>query len=267
MIVILIFALLALICLLLMISTLWVHYTHVHLGKPSANKLTVVQITDLHGRTRFMNGSLSQLVNKVKPGYVMVTGDLASRLPSFHNVLAEVRRITCPHRYFVPGNHERQELVSRQRRRYSQDEYAQILRMVEAANLKVLSNQGTSIQISDKRILIYGFDNSINKEEQLTLTAEDIQQYDYVIMLAHSPSIIHTALSGKVPWDLLLVGHTHGGQIRLLDRTIGAYKHCHVGLKALDSRKMFYINRGLGTARIPIRWACPPEIAVFHIYL
>jgi predicted MPP superfamily phosphohydrolase len=97
----------------------------------------------------------------------------------------------------------------------------------------------------------------------MTLGKEEIQSYDYVIMLAHSPSIVN--LVQDLPFDLLLVGHTHGGQIRFLNRTIGSYKHYHVGLRQLDKRRHFFINRGLGTVKIPIRMSCFPEFAVFKI--
>ena len=84
-------------------------------------------------------------------------------------------------------------------------------------------------------------------------------------MLAHSPSIIKLLQEGNVLYDLLLTGHTHGGQIRLRNHTIGAYKHFHTGIKNVDKRRRFYINRGLGTVKIPVRLGSPPEIAVFTI--
>ncbi|MED3501005.1 hypothetical protein [Brevibacillus agri] len=57
----------------------------------------------------------------------------------------------------------------------------------------------------------------------------------------------------------------HGGQVRIFGRTIGAYKHFHVGQKADENVGLFGISRGLGTARLPVRLFCFPEITVYRI--
>lgn len=238
-------------------NTFWVKYSSIQLGDQAKKNFTVVQISDLHGQTHFINGALSKMVNNVNPDLVMITGDLASTKGQLDKVLKEIRRIKCSHLFFVPGNHER----------YSDQDYDEIIRTIQESNIAVLSNRGFPIDMGEKKWLVYGFDNSINGKERLTLSGEELQSYDFVIMLSHSPSIIKSALDNQIPYDLLLVGHTHGGQIRLLGHTIGAYKDYHVGLKRLDKRKHFYIHRGLGTSRIPIRVACSPEIAIFKIGL
>lgn len=85
------------------------------------------------------------------------------------------------------------------------------------------------------------------------------------IFLAHSPNIISLIYNEDLKADLLLSGHTHGGQIRLFNRTVGAYKHFHVGQKEDQSVGVFGISRGLGTSRLPIRLNCFPEITVYMI--
>ncbi|OAS16550.1 metallophosphoesterase [Paenibacillus oryzisoli] len=261
-------ALIVLLALFIIYSTLWVKYSFTQLGDPVKENVTLVQISDLHGQTRFINGSLSTLVNNVNPDFVMITGDLASTKEQLDQVLMEIRQIKCERLLFVPGNHERYGVVQSRLQLCSDQDYEEILRTIQDANITVLSNRDFPVEIGDKKWLIYGFDNSLYGKEKLHISAEKLQNYDVIIMLAHSPSIIETSLHQHIPYDLLLVGHTHGGQIRLLGRTIGAYKNYHVGLKRIDKRKHFYINRGLGTSRLlPIRLACSPEIAVFKIGL
>jgi predicted MPP superfamily phosphohydrolase len=260
--------LLVLAALFIVYSTYWVKYSHVQLGDPTSKKVTVVQISDLHGQTQFINGYLSKMVNRVNPDLVMITGDLASTQEQLDKVLEEIRQIKCESLFFVPGNHERYGLVQSRFQLNSDQDYEAILRTIQDANITVLSNREFPVDIGDKKFLIYGFDNSLYGKERLTMRVEDLQSFDVIIMLAHSPSIIETSLQPHIPFDLLLVGHTHGGQIRLFGHTIGAYKNYHVGLKRIDQRKHFYINRGLGTSRLfPIRVACSPEIAVFKIGL
>ncbi|WP_147384563.1 metallophosphoesterase [Paenibacillus sp. 1011MAR3C5] len=199
--------------------------------------MTVVHLTDLHGRTRFINSRISQRVNRLHPDHIIITGDLA-------------------------GNYERETRSGIRKRRYTEQEYRDIIQSLQLMNVNVLTN---SSYITRQQGLVYGFDNSIYGNERLTLSRAELERSDYTIMLAHSSGIIDLLQESKLPFDLLLAGHTHGGQIRLWDRTIGAYKHFHSGLKALDGRRHFYINRGLGTVKIPVRLGCPPEIAVFRV--
>src|SRR4051794_21769144 len=104
-------AILVLGALFLAYSTYWVQYTHVHLGDPQKKSFTVVQISDLHGQTRFINGTLSKMVNNVKPDLVMITGDLATSPSELTKVLEEISKIECQHQFFVSGNHERKVMV------------------------------------------------------------------------------------------------------------------------------------------------------------
>ncbi len=250
----------------LLCETLVVRRTEHWLGTPDLSKFTVVQLSDLHGRTRFLNGTISEIVNRAQPDCVMITGDLVSRKSELNRVLAELKKIHCRSIYFVPGNYEREGLERFYRKRtYESEEYEEITRSLQEQGITVLENNGVSVALNEERLYIYGFDNSIYGNEQIRSNTGDWQSSDYVILLAHSPSIIGLLEASPLPYDLLLTGHTHGGQVRFLGRTIGAYKHFHVGLKRLCGRKHFYINRGLGTVKLPVRIACPPEIAVFHI--
>jgi predicted MPP superfamily phosphohydrolase len=247
------------------VQTLWIKRSHYQLNGPAEASFKVVQLSDLHGRIRFMNGSLSHIVNKANPDYVMITGDLVSKRSQLNKVLTEIRKIDCPHIYFVPGNYEREGLDGFRKRLYTRQEYDDIIRSIEELSIVVLSNRGVPIGRDEANCLLYGFDNSIYGNERLTLNVSEIAGYDYVILLAHSPSIIDLVRKRRLPFDLLLAGHTHGGQIRLFGRTIGTYKNFHVGLQQLDRCSYFFIHRGSGTVKVPVRIACFPEIAVFEI--
>ncbi|MDF2670668.1 MAG: hypothetical protein K0R67_2974 [Paenibacillus sp.] len=249
------------------IETLVVRKSCYSLNHPTSDeRFTVVQLTDLHGRTRFINGSLSSIVNSIRPDYVMITGDLVTRMNQIGAVLDQLRQIECRSIYFVPGNYEREGVQGFSKRTYTAEEYTHLMKLLMEQGITVLENSEASMNgEGGRRLFVYGFDNSIYGNEQLSSKAEDWLGYDYVILLAHSPSIIEFVERSQLPYDLLLVGHTHGGQVRIWNRTIGAYKHFHVGMKHLGGRKHFFINRGLGTVKLPVRFACPPEIAVFRI--
>lgn len=65
--------------LVLVVQTLYVKLTYNPLNYNLAMKFKSVQLSDLHGRTRFINGSISEIVNKIQPDYVLITGDRTSK--------------------------------------------------------------------------------------------------------------------------------------------------------------------------------------------
>lgn len=257
----------------LVICTNWVRRSVYRLDSTLDTNIRVVHLSDLHGRTRFINGSLSKQVNRLEPDYVLLTGDLISKLSQLPRVLNEIRKIRSPHLLFVPGNYEREGLDGVRKRMYSEQEYDHIVQALQAHNITVLSNSGVTFggqgqgqgQGHAKKGLIYGFDNSIYGNERLTMETGELQQNDYIILMAHSPNIVKLLQEQDLPYDLLLTGHTHGGQVRLFNRTIGAYRHYHVGMKQIDSRRHFFIHRGLGTVKLPFRFGVFPEVVLFQI--
>lgn len=89
----------------------------------------------------------------------------------------------------------------------------------------------------------------------------------FSILLAHSPDYaVPAAASG---FDLVLSGHTHGGQVRL--PLLGApLVHITLGQKFVQGLNqigstMVYTNRGLGTVWQPVRFLCRPEITLLHL--
>lgn len=249
----------------MLVETNYVMVSRYDFTKELSMNVKVVQLSDIHGRTRFLNGSISELVNRIQPDYVFVTGDLATRENELEPVLQELGRIKCRSIMFIPGNYERQTRVGWGKRNYSEEEYRDIGRKLLEHGIIPLGNEGIEEEVRGRRLLVYGFDNSIYGNEQVSIQSDAWRDKDCFIVLAHSPSIITFVERNKLNYNLLLTGHTHGGQIRLFGRTIGAYRHFHAGLKRMGECQYYYINRGLGTVKLPVRLGCPPEIAVFEL--
>ncbi|MDZ7725157.1 MAG: metallophosphoesterase [candidate division KSB1 bacterium] len=108
-----------------------------------------------------------------------------------------------------------------------------------------------------------------NYEEQaVPVMADQISVSIYKILLAHSPKAFEYSRESSV--DLQLSGHTHGGQIRL--PFVGSPVVWRNKMESMYSQGLFqennttlYVNRGLGTAWVPIRLFCPPEITVIEL--
>ncbi|NDI35463.1 metallophosphoesterase [Chengkuizengella sediminis] len=244
-------------------STLFVKVVShkIHLDLPAPIK--IVHLSDLHGRTTFLNGKLSKIVNSIDPDLVFITGDLVSRSKQLPKVLNELKRINTSKTFFVPGNYEREHSHGFKKRKLSNAEYLKNVETIGSL-CRYLENSGEKMNLNGTKISIYGFDNSIYGLEEDNCNFKQNTK-EVKILLAHSPSIIHYIDQHKLPYNLLLTGHTHGGQIRFFDKTFGAYKHFHLGMKKINSRSFFYINRGLGTVKLPIRINCYPEISVIRM--
>lgn len=88
-----------------------------------------------------------------------------------------------------------------------------------------------------------------------------------MILLSHEPDFADHTVGRKV--DLVLSGHTHGGQILipflppLLLPGMGR-KYVHGHFRFGDGMQL-YVNRGIGAVDLPFRFRCPPEVTVLTL--
>jgi predicted MPP superfamily phosphohydrolase len=105
------------------------------------------------------------------------------------------------------------------------------------------------------------------EREGIRVAASGIPDGAFRLLLAHSPDMVRPAEDLGI--DLVLAGHTHGGQIRLPG--IGALfsqtnlgRHYASGMFSFGHTKL-YVNRGIGNALVPFRLFCRPELTVIHL--
>jgi len=139
--------------------------------------------------------------------------------------------------------------------------------------IHVLCNESERIQRGSSHIRLAGIDDLMVKRDDLRQALEETNWNETRILLSHNPAIIREAARAGV--DLVLSGHTHGGQInwRLLtgrkDRKIARWlrrpsRRLMRGYAQLGSTQL-YVNRGLGTVVVPLRYGCPPEVTLLEI--
>lgn len=223
--------------------------------------LNYIHISDLHGKTWFLNGSLSRKINRKWPDFVVVTGDLTDHDGQLSRVISELAYISCPV-FMVLGNHDRVEEGGVQAKK---ERNLALLRaeVAKHEHLKLLVNEAVTFIAKGKSVSIYGFDNSRYGNE--IFNQVDAMVGEYKILLAHSPSIAKKVVAKQIDFQHLLVGHTHGNQISipLLKRT--KFFKPHVGLMEIGEFKYISISKGLGTTRIPIRINSNPEMVIYKI--
>ena len=138
---------------------------------------------------------------------------------------------------------------------------------MNAADFDVLKNAGETISLANgKRVFIGGLDDSLLGSPSIDETLSYRQGYDYSVLLTHEPDVADGFVGTNT--QLVLAGHSHGGQIRLpfyQVTNVLAKKYVR-GLYELSDHTKLYVNTGLGTTAIHARLGVPPEISVFQLH-
>lgn len=234
------------------------HYTIQITNLPDEfNSFTILHLSDLHSKEYGSNqSSLLKLIRCEKFDMVALTGDfIDKRNPQVEPLNSLITGLVDKPIFFVPGNHEwstqyymRDNLVSQ--------------------GVKVLDNNAIKYEKGKSHIWIVGVDDPYLGRDQLEKAMIDIADDCPKILLAHAPNIFNKAITSKI--DLTLVGHTHGGQIRLpfigaiVAPGQGLFPEYDYGLFKSGTGSMI-INGGLGESVLPIRFYNRPEIVFIKL--
>lgn len=139
------------------------------------------------------------------------------------------------------------------------------LARLEASGFSV-RHRALPIERNGQRLLVFGAGDHLEDTFGLNGLLQTARPADCRIVLAHNPDTADQPRQGRV--DLMLSGHTHGGQIRIpgygppvLPLDNKAYDQ---GLKTVGEMSLF-ISRGIGCVAVPVRFACAPEVAVLRL--
>lgn len=236
---------------------------NIHADKLKKGKeIALLQISDFHGSSSpKIVQRLIKVLGNIRPDVVLITGDLVDRsTENFDSVYSLVRelRSLCPSVFFVPGNHE-----------WSNDRRKELLAELQAQEVKLLNNKSTVASIEGTDINICGVDDPYRRKDNIEKAMKGVDSDRYTILLAHSPRI-RDRLGVYAP-DLILCGHTHGGQIRfpfvgsLVEPGEGFFPYFDKGMFKLKGNVLLYIDSGVGTSKLPIRFLNRSQISVIRI--
>lgn len=226
---------------------------------PPGRELHVVHLSDLHLDTMPPHfEAAAEAVNQLKPDIILLTGDYLEQDKNLNGVLEFMKRLKASRGIFaVQGNWEY----------WARLEGDPLRRHFSRVGVELLIDQRHDLSFRQLPLSIIGIDypsSSVNISEIRKIT--DPERLN--LMLSHVPAFDHEAVDGLA--DLILCGHTHGGQIRLpflpplyMPRFSG---HFIAGLYRVTKKKIpLYLNRGLGTSMVPIRFLCRPEITSLRL--
>lgn len=235
---------------------------------PDLHGLKILQLSDLHLGAYRTPEDVERALASVKahrPDLIVVTGDLADypdfiapALRAIENAKPRLGAFACL------GNHEYLHDIDVTRPK------------IEASNVPLLVGRGTMIRVGRAKLFIGGSDDPVEMHGDIAAlvrpsiasAAKDAERDDFRLLLCHRPEGL--AAAAENGFDLTLAGHTHGGQLGFLGRSLfeklsphvpwwGAYAKPRPGHPRGPSR--LYTTSGFGHW-FPFRFGCPTEMAL-----
>ena len=215
---------------------------------------TILHISDMHVD---MNEAAMQrvieLVGDMRYDLCVLTGDYRGKtFGPFEAALEGVAKVRAHLKepvYGVLGDHDTIQMVP----------------AMEAMGIRMLLNECEVIVRGDQRIYLAGIDDAhCFKVENIEKAALQIPYGEFSILLSHTPEIYRHA--AHADFNLLLSGHTHGGQICLpgsIPIILDSVLPRRMGAGAWQYHNMSgYTSVGAGSSVVPVRLNCPPEITL-----
>jgi Predicted phosphohydrolases len=217
----------------------------------------IVQLSDIHHGPFSDRNQIERAVetaNRLKPDIIALTGDYISKERHYAAPCAEMLgRLEARYGVFaVLGNHDHWTDADL------------ITDLFRAEGINVLVNQGMRFELNGAAFWLAGVDDTMVGLEDIPLALAGARQDEMKLLLAHNPIVLRRAARADV--DLVLSGHTHGGQVALREpsQNGGRRRRFLKGLGRLGNTQI-YVNRGLGTVVLPIRYGCPPEVSLLEL--
>lgn len=218
--------------------------------------LRIAHVTDVHVqrmvRPRHLDRAV-EWINDTRPDLLCLTGDYVcfhrGAIPRLHASLgrlrAEVQAVA------VLGNHDHW------------CDAAGIRHVLEDLGIRVLQNEHTHVEVRGGRLAVVGVDDASTGNADPARAFAGLEDSGApVIALTHDPRAAEPIAAHGA--ELILAGHTHGGQIvvgNLTHRIAARLGHFHLdGFYEVGEQARLFVNRGLG-ASLPVRVNAPPEVA------
>jgi predicted MPP superfamily phosphohydrolase len=223
----------------------------------SFDGFTLLQISDLHVD---MNEAAMQRLIELLPGLAydlcVLTGDYRGKTFGPCDATIEGLARVCAHIvapiYGVLGNHDSIRMVP----------------ALEEMGIRMLLNEAETLERGDQRIHLVGIDDAhYYRVDNIEKAVSQLPGDEFSILLSHTPEIYRQA--AHADFDLLLSGHTHGGQICLpgaIPITLDSVLPRRMGSGLWKYHEMVgYTSVGVGSSIVPVRLNCPPEITLHHL--
>jgi uncharacterized protein len=238
---------------------------------PALENFRLILISDLHADRHNDSNRFGNFINKVnnlKPDLVLIGGDMISGNPQYIDTAAKyVGKIKSRYGVFsCRGDHD--YWAYRPDMQRSIDE---ITGALEKNNILMLHNKNMTLDIGGAKMLIsfitYTYPDKISPDTLDKLLTE--KKEDLNVLLLHQPEGGIPEKAARNNYDMMLAGHTHGGQITFLfpfmNLSPTLIETKYVRGNFIIRNMLLVVTRGLGMSIVPIRLNSTPEITVVTI--
>ncbi|HEY9756509.1 MAG TPA: metallophosphoesterase [Oculatellaceae cyanobacterium] len=244
----------------LLIEPYWLEVTHVTIATPKISAdngdIRIVLISDLHcDKLVRLEPKLPSVIEKEHPDLILFAGDALNQISGTDNFKGCISALTkIAPTFIVEGNHDTRDFP--------------FIKLNENTGSTLLRCAAVDVPIRRASLHLVG--TSVDYERGLPRLLKKLNPNDFNIFLYHFPSEIVSI--SQYPVDLMLAGHTHGGQVCVPfygavithSKTSKKYER---GLYKLEDTWL-YVNRGIGMDGGPtprIRFLARPEVTVIDI--
>ncbi len=215
----------------------------------------ILHLSDIHHGLFYSPARLERVIelsNQQAPDFIALTGDFVTQSAQFIEpvcrALADLRARRGV--YAVLGNHDFRAGAET------------ITQALERRQIHVLRNRYEWLRVGRAKLLLAGMDDARQHPSLAGILQPVPRGADFSLLLAHNPRCLRAA--ARHGMDLVLSGHTHGGQIKPpFARPL--YRRMVAEGLLREGKTRMYVSRGLGQVILPWRWGCPPEIAVLEL--
>jgi predicted MPP superfamily phosphohydrolase len=220
----------------------------------------IVFLTDIHHGPYFSRARLGRLVNRVnglQPDIVLLGGDYVHRSPNYIKpCFAELKNLEAPLGvYGVLGNHDHWEGAALTRQ------------CMAGAGIRLIDNEAYWLEKNGGRIKVGGVGDYLEDILDIEPTIADVNNNDFVVLVTHNPDYAEEMGTDKV--DLVLAGHTHGGQVTffglwapILPSEYG--QKYRTGIVEVVGAKVI-VSNGVGNITPPVRFFARPQIIIVDL--
>ncbi|MET3698171.1 hypothetical protein SAMN05877753_10827 [Bacillus oleivorans] len=232
---------------------------------PGLAGIRILQFSDTHLGFHYDLSDLTLIVDKIKvlkPDIIVFTGDLMDEPQNYpypDQIIPILQSLSAPlGKYAVYGNHDHGG--------YGTNLYGQIMKL---SGFTLLQNEVITVARNSDIFYLAGLDDAMLGSPDFQAIANKMSGNPFKLLLSHAPDLADIASS--FGFDFQLSGHSHGGQVQI--PFLGALVKPPFGEKYYDGfyeinhdqPLTLYVNRGLGTTRLPFRFLSRPEITMFTL--
>ncbi len=251
---------------LLLLDSLWfekyvIDWNYFDISTSENNKLKIIQISDLHfEELRSFHKSIARKINELNPDLICITGDSVDKNDKIDKLNSFLELIDNSIKKFaILGNWEYWGNVdlNKLKKTFSQN------------NCELLINENRNVTLKNREINIIGIDDFVGGNANYNQAIKNLKPCETNIVLNHCPEYSETLskLNEGLNLNMILSGHTHGGQIAFLGYAPITPKGSGRFIKGWykDLNPPMYVSKGIGTSILPVRFGARAEMVIIDI--